>query len=271
MKFSQQRGYTPVSDVIQTEGMSDELRISLWNVLDLDIWSGTLVGLGDLIAFSQDLWFSYFKLPVDLLPEQTYPSDLSWKKICSEIREYFFKCMWYEVYDFLEFTLKHFKKNRLNNAVNFVLERELAGYRYVGDAITDITNREGIESIETALADKDFPGVQAHFRRALELLSDRESPDYRNSIKESISAVESLARSVTGKPKVMLPDALKMFERSGKLHPALKEGFIRLYGYTSDKGGIRHSMMDDPNLTAGDAKFFLVSCSAFVNYLKSKM
>ena len=29
-----------------------------------------------------------------------------------------------------------------------------------------------------------------------------------------------------------------------------KEGFIKLYGYTSDAGGIRHAIMDEPKLTA---------------------
>jgi hypothetical protein len=32
----------------------------------------------------------------------------------------------------------------------------------------------------------------------LQKLADRENPDYRNSIKESISAVESAAQEITG-------------------------------------------------------------------------
>jgi hypothetical protein len=103
------------------------------------------------------------------------------------------------------------------------------------------------------------------------LLSNREQPDYRNSIKESISAVESLARIMTNNHKATLGDALKIIERSGKLHPALKEGFSKLYGYTSDEGGIRHAMLEEPNLTSADAKFFLISCTNFINYMKSKL
>ena len=44
-----------------------------------------------------------------------------------------------------------------------------------------------------------------------------------------------------------------------------------LYGYTNDADGIRHAMLEQPNLTAADAKYFLISCTAFVNYLKSKV
>jgi len=47
---------------------------------------------------------------------------------------------------------------------------------------------------------------------------------------------------------------------------------MALYGYTSDSGGIRHALSDeDVTPTFEDAKFMLVSCSAFINYLKAKM
>ena len=55
------------------------------------------------------------------------------------------------------------------------------------------------------------------------------------------------------------------------LHGALKSAFNSLYGFTSDSNGIRHALLDETNLTFDDAKFMLVTCSAFVNYLKSVM
>ena len=88
---------------------------------------------------------------------------------------------------------------------------------------------------------------------------------------KSISAVESMAKEITGKPKATLGEALKVLEVSNKIHPSLKESFSKLYGYTSDEGGIRHAMLSEPNLTAADAKFFLLSCTSFINYLKSKI
>ncbi|MBE8966981.1 hypothetical protein IQ277_12215 [Nostocales cyanobacterium LEGE 12452] len=93
----------------------------------------------------------------------------------------------------------------------------------------------------------------------------------RNSIKESVSAVESLAKAITRKPKATLADALKVLEVFHNLHPTLKKSFLTLYGYTSDEGGIRHAMLTEPDLTIADAKFFLLSCTSFINYLKSKI
>ena len=137
-----------------------------------------------------------------------------------------------------------------------VLERELAGYRIIEDVVTEITDEQEIETLTEALEDTRFQGVSNHLKRALELLSNRENPDYRNSIKESISAVESIAKIITQKPKADLEEVLKVLERSGKIHGALKAGFSKLYGYTSDEGGIRHAMLEEPNLSASDAKFF---------------
>jgi len=32
-----------------------------------------------------------------------------------------------------------------------------------------------------------------------------------------------------------------------------------------------NAMLDDPNLGAAEAKYFLLTCASFVNYLKAKM
>ena len=54
------------------------------------------------------------------------------------------------------------------------------------------------------------------------------------------------------------------------LLPAMENAFSSLYGYTSDENGIRHGGIDFTNAPAEDAKFMLVSCAAFVNYLIEK-
>lgn len=80
-----------------------------------------------------------------------------------------------------------------------------------------------------------------------------------------------MARIVAENPKATLPDALKALERGDRLHTALKDGFVKLYGYSSDEQGIRHAMLDEPNISAADARFFLLSCTFFVNYLKAQL
>lgn len=270
MKFSERMGKRPVKNILQIEGMDDDLRNSLWNILKICVWDregfvyNRYAGAGEINAFSSALWFQLFKKPVDLRPR--HPGD-----ILAEIRKYFFICQWYDVYDFLEFVLEQEKSNNLEVSLKFVLEREMSGYRYISGAFIPITDAQELVSIEHALAAGPFAGVEAHLTSAIDHLSRKQNPDYRNSIKESISAVESLAKELTGNPKATLGQALSTLEKEGKIHPALKSSLTALYGYTSDEGGIRHAMLEEPELSASDAKFILVACSAFINYMKEKV
>ena len=55
-----------------------------------------------------------------------------------------------------------------------------------------------------------------------------------------------------------------------ELHGTLKSAFKQLYGYTSDEDGIRHAILEDKKVGFDEAKYMIVACSAFVNFLISK-
>ena len=266
-RFSQRKGFKPVAEVIQIDSMNSELRNSLWNTLDVRIWSSRhLYTQYRIRPFSEALWFNYFKKPIDSMSDYYH-------EIINEIREYLFDSKWFEVYDFLEFVVEYYERgdNRLVMFLNSILERELSRYRFVSGRLTDITNAQELEMLETALTDSQFAGVDTHLQQALNLYAKREKPDYRNSIKESISAVESMAKIVSREPKATLGDALKVIEKNGLLHKSLKQGFLSLYGYTSAADGIRHAIMEKSELSSADARYFLLSCTSFVNYLKAQI
>lgn len=152
---------------------------------------------------------------------------------------------------------------------NSIFEQEFVGYRFIDGIIVSITDENELESIEQAL-NTPYDKVNGHLEKALILLSDRDKPDYENSIKESISAVEAMCVLILGK-RDTLGAALKQLEKNGlTIHPSMKSAFEKLYGYTSDASGIRHAGDIGGSLsTFEEAKFMLVSCSAFVNYLIS--
>jgi hypothetical protein len=152
--------------------------------------------------------------------------------------------------------------------VNVQLERENSAYRFVGVEIVEITDQTEITSIEDALAGPR--GVRIHFERALALLSDRRAPDFRNSIKESISAVEAVCRLIANSHSDTLGAAVKKVSAKTPLHPAFEQALLKLYGFTSDEGGIRHALMEETSLSYADAKFMLVLCSAFTNFLLTR-
>jgi len=63
----------------------------------------------------------------------------------------------------------------------------------------------------------------------------------------------------------------KLEESGTGLQPALVQAFEKMYGYTNDnRSGICHSMIDESRLGLEDARYMLVTCSAFINYLVVK-
>jgi hypothetical protein len=279
-RFSERIGVKPVKTEIQTTSMDSELRNSLWNVLTIHCWN-KLDKPMQTESFSYDrrtradvffrsVWLHFLKLPLDNIPFDD-------RQTLQVLRQKFFEGQWYEVYEFTEFTVGSFprkaeEQEAFVKSLNWVLARELSGYRFVGGILTRITSCEEIASIEDALKLTDkFGPVRDHTQRSLELLSDRKEPDYRNSIKESISAIEALCKLTTGLEKATLDDALGKLGASINLHPALMKAFSNLYGYTSDAEGIRHALLEESSLDFDDAKFMLVCCSAFVNFVISKL
>lgn len=275
MRFSQRIGLSPATKLAQRESMDEELRNSLWSLLTLFYWNtyrapgSGIYGRSDYVNGSNlnplitSLWLHYFKKPIDTIEKY-------WERCLENLRKHFFSAKWFEVYDFVEFVSDHGpreSKEKFIQTTNSYLERENSAYRFVNGRIVEITSAEEIEEVETALKEGGkYPGVQTHLKAALALFSDRKTPDYRNSIKESISAVESLAKQLAGNEKGTLGDVLKTLEKAKKLHPAMKSAFSSLYGYSSDAEGIRHALLDESNLTKADARFMLVCCSAFINY-----
>ncbi len=276
--FSQRQGIKPVKSIMQVDSIDEELRNSLWNALtkfywrkinEQIAWSGWSKYSPSMTNLINRLWHAYFKHPIDTI-------DYSiWSPNYKTIRDYFFRCEWNEVYDIIEFIANNYPdddKNPINpkfmDFCNSVLKEELSAYSFVGGKIVRITSEEEIAEIEAALHIPISP-VQQHINRALELLSDKKSPDYRNSIKESISAVEATCKLIANNDKATLTLAIEAIEKGkkAKMHPALGRAFSNLYTYTNDAEGIRHALMDEPGLDFEDAKFMLVSCSAFINYI----
>lgn len=280
--FSQGQGIKPMKSIVQIDSMDNDLRDSLWNALTIYYWNElisnfvlndrtgsvthhTITNMDSLIV---DLQIDYFKTFIDALSDYLTAHKL--------IKIYFYDCKWNEVYDFIEFVADNYLDEETNikfrELCNIYLEREVSAYRFVNGLISQITSEIEINSIEDALGLQDsFKPVSPHIRNALSLLSNRTCPDYKNSVKESISAVEAACQLITDDQGTTLGKALKKIENNiGSFHPALKEAFEKLYGYTSDADGIRHALLGESKLGFENAKFMLVACSAFTNFLVSK-
>lgn len=272
MRFSQRMGITPVRDQLQKERMDKPLRVALWNVLDLHIWQDLrsehyLMSDAPLTLLVKRIWWHFLDRPLDQLPDTSSEVVEDFRAIVLGDSDSHY------VFDFIEFLVQATGdiRERMPVHLNDMLARNMSAYRIVGGEVVEVTEEEQVVALETALEDtKPLATVRPHIENALRLFSDRKAPDYRNSIKESISAVEAMCRLVIGEPKATLGKALKKVEPKVAAHPGLRGAFEKLYWYANDEGGIRHAMVDDTQVGLTEARYMLVACSAFVSYLVDK-
>ncbi|WP_002150837.1 AbiJ-NTD4 domain-containing protein [Bacillus cereus] len=279
MRFSERYGFKQVRSVIQVDSIDDDLKNGLWN----SFYECILHPLEQtyryynedkkISEFYEKLWKDFLKDKIDSLHKERYLSLVN-----ISINSYFFSSVkgWFQPYDLIEYFVANFPdENKVNDFVyscNLILEREKSAYRFVNGALAPIIEEEEIKSIEDAVTLTPVDYAKGHLRQALELFADKKAPDYPNSIKESISAVESMVSAILGEKSATLGKALKQLEEKTGIgmHTALKGAFEKIYGYTSDSAGIRHGKTDDSTAEFEEAKFMLVTCSAFVNYLTDK-
>lgn len=271
--FSEKYGYK-VEKTIQYESISDELRRRIWNLFyQFEIKEGGLASKRIGLALNGGQTIE--EKIVDrcgLLINPVGKGRTAEEQLKDNILKFF---RWYEVYDFVELHLSYLnddeKKERIKK-YNELFEQEKAGYRIVSGEIAPITNESEIRIIEQA-TDTAFESVNQHMQKALNFYADIKEPDYENSIKESISAVEAMCCIITGMSGAnsSLGKTIKKLRENGiHIHSSMENAFSSLYGYTSDEDGIRHGGIDFKNAPAEDAKYMLISCSAFVNYLIEK-
>ncbi len=266
--FSERYGHAPVRTALQQNEMDRVLRVKIWDniyakIHRLDAYDARTSSSPALV----ELWVWHFNDPIDTIPERA-------QDVVGRMRRVVFEGSFNEVYDLVEAFARRMHSNAADVYDNFnaVFARYLAPYRFVGGKILRVDADTDVTAIEDALiATEGFAGVRHHLDSSLSLLADRDNPHYANSIKESISAVEACVKFITGQKKASLGDAVKAIKGAGiDIPKSLENGWSSLYGFTSSAQGIRHSASEKPNLTQADAKYWLVTCSAFVSLLLSQ-
>lgn len=272
--FAERMGHRTARSVVQSDSLDEETRTEFWNLLVLvrsTFHEAYSRGSTDTIEDDMlgAVWAWEFKLPRDEMPSAQGVWDLIKRQILT--------AEWVTVLDLIEALVKYMHRyssdgsatiwSTVADAYNDKFEHYLVGYRFIGREITPVDSNAEADAVVGAQEAADtIAGARHALAQAIERLADRQNPDYPNSIKESISAVEAVVRKITG--ETTLGDGLRRLERAGlTIHPALKSAWSKMYGYTSDDDGIRHGGIEAANADQALAKYMLVTCSAFVSYL----
>ena len=272
--FSERKGIKHFSDIVQVNSLNERTRNKVYSVIS-EIFDELYV---DYDGNLKDEFVEYLYKELFSKTERDIPmwgNDYYYEEVFNTIYTIIIQYDYTDIFTFIEGIIKFLDiadkatynrynyKNTYIKAISNVFKKENVNYRIIDGKVTDIIDEKQINSIEETL-NNPYKVVSEHYSKAIEQLYSVK--DYANSIKESISTVEGMCQIINGS-KETLGKALNNLKI--EIHPALKSAYSNIYGYTSDENGTRHANgIGEKNATFEEAKYMLVSCSAFVNYLK---
>ena len=290
LMFSQRHDYEPLPEPMQLEELSDGLRREIWNAthhfLKIDR-SGNDPSMGMLGAVPdrrtlniiRNVLGEFLQLPHDEIDANVRFNERHSKY--NETKEIILRGAADRVLHLIKiianlsgepkgttefiYTIQHqFEKH----AAAYWLDTSRRPFRFCPRSSQEQgeATQQAIERLDEA----SMGGAVTHLRDASEHIRLQQ---YGDSIADSIHAVESVARKIDPQANKTLTPALDSLEHAGLLnHLALKQGFEKLYGYTSDEQGIRHALLDkdSPDVGLDEAMFMFGACASFAAYLVNK-
>ena len=274
--FSQAQGYEEIPGPLRLEALPRQARTHIWNVFYYHLDQSTETWAFDQRYISR-IWEEILRakhLFHDNLPLDEW--SVNFGPIAQKLRGDIERMPFNKVFDLLQFVLRHPKCPRTFTGmmIHVFAECRLAYSIDEGEPPTIVpssTEEEGntiIQSLKT-LREAGLRGSAEHLRRASECIN---ANDWPGSIRESIHAVESVARQVAPEKTDTLTQALNSIDKHSALHSQLKKGIQALYWYTSDEEGVRHALLDREKASVGmdEAVFMLGACASFAGYLWRK-
>jgi hypothetical protein len=125
------------------------------------------------------------------------------------------------------------------------------------------------DTIEEMLRGK-YEGPLGQFRKAQNFLYEVNPPDYLNCVKESVGAVEAIARVLCNEPKKTLSELMPQLKANHLSHPAMAKIIDGIYGVRSDEPGVGHGAYETSAFGYSDAEFILNICASIMIYLYRK-
>ncbi len=282
LTFSQAYGYEPMPSPLALGELSEEARIRLWNLL-VDIPAGPFLPTLERVSRIDDRWRSivqtlhsnFLLRAMDEFPRglilgdnpfiTTYKQGILHSLPFNKIFDLFQMIMRHPLcpIDFTVEVAETFRECRLAYVVD--IEQPVT----ILPAISPQEGETLMEAIQE-LRGAGLDGATTHLKNAGESLNEG---DWPGAIRESVNAVESVARQLDPKASNTLPEALKSLQKNDdRLHPALKIAIEKLYAFASDEEGVRHSLTDNSQSSAGrdEAIFMFGACASASSYLWRK-
>ena len=278
LSFSQAHGYQKLPTPLKLEELPKEARVHIWNVFYSHIRNCRSVDLmmarpdqieGEWEAILRQVHLWHCDRPLD-------EWDRRFNVIRDDLKSRIFRLPFNEVFDLIQFVMRQSEcpdefSEKIKEAFAYCRLAYTVTENKPPIVIPAVTKTEG-EAIVTALSELNTAGLAGsatHLRESAECIN---RSAWADSVRESIHAVESVARRISPDKSHTLTQALNSIDKDDSLHPGLIEACKRLYGYTSDEQGVRHALLDRKVSRVGrdEAVFMLGACASFASYLWRK-
>ena len=272
--FSRSQGLSEAPKKLQIGQLPSPLRNQLWSVIYYHLRDEVRYSYGKRFIYSSWAKMLYdYETNVDFLPADEFVSE--WEFVKKKYKNLVLTAPYNVVLDFLQYILYHRSKPfEFECEIEHLLTEHLAAYTLVNERRTiapSATSEEG-QALANSMAqvrDAGFIGAHQHLIKAIERFN---SVQFADSIRESIHAVESVARRIDPKSSSTLAPALRNLKQNIYLNSQFLSGVEKIYAYTNSEEGLRHPLIDDENAQAddSDALFMIGACASFCSYLVAK-
>lgn len=123
---------------------------------------------------------------------------------------------------------------------------------------------------EVVLGDPRLTSARKHYDKALQFFRNPAKPDYENTVKEAVCAVEAAGKALFPNAKAAtLGDLVKwlIVSKDVTVPKALAQTFTGLYGFRSGGDGVGHGGSGGGTATSEVAEYVLAVCASQVIYL----
>lgn len=121
-------------------------------------------------------------------------------------------------------------------------------------------------AIEDELGAPRYKPARDHWRKAVSL-AEQSPSDFENAVKEAVSAVESLAQVVLGKPSITLGDAIRQLRAQQRVPRGADTVLEGLWTFANSAPGGRHGSARPAVTTDSDWTFARITSEAAIRLL----
>lgn len=218
---------------------------------------------------------------IALIREESDPWDFDEESSWGALTHHVKNCAWSEFYDFIELvgnlliraddeipfdSTCHFADYQAK--VNALLQEDRIGWRLNDKSELHRQNPKAIadriKSTEALLSDA-FASARTHYQKSYQYLHQHPI-DEANSIKEIVSAVESIAKTIDLKATT-LGDAIKRARKAGRIPPQILDVLEKFYAYANGTPLVRHGHVSASGPEIAEAELAFFTGIAFARYL----